>query len=197
MYLIQEILVSEDVVHKQFQCDVSVCKGACCYKGDWGAPLEQQEIDIISAHLKDIKPFLTAASQDLLERDGFHAYYKGMDSEGTVCHDDGACVFMTTKEGIAQCGIEQASRAGALDYLKPISCHLYPIRVKKIEGVGFEALNYSEWDICRPALASGQRNRTSLTAFAKDAIIRAYGEDFYEALWHASQQPDPNAEPSD
>jgi len=141
VYLIQEILVSTDVVEKDFACDVSVCKGACCYKGDWGAPLENHEVTVIQDLLHKILPFLPERSQKLLTSQPFHMYYAAMESEGTLCHEDGACVFMDTVDGIAQCGIERAYRKGAIDYLKPISCHLYPIRVKKIEGVGFEALN--------------------------------------------------------
>ena len=187
VYLIEEILVSDDVIEKEFCCDVQKCKGACCYEGDWGAPLEPKELDIIEERLDVIKEFLEDRSLAFLKENSWHSYFAEMESEGTALHSDGSCVFMITDNaGIAQCGIELAHRAGRIDYRKPVSCHLYPIRIKKIGGLHFEALNYSEWDICKPALAAGQRKGLPLYEFAENAIKRVYGEAFYTAIEHAA-----------
>lgn len=183
MIIIQDKLISEDLVEEYFHCNLAACKGACCWEGDWGAPLDKEELKIVDNILDKIKPYLSEESRQLLEEKGPYTFFPEMEKEGTTLHEDGSCVFLTRdKNGIAQCGIEQAYNAGDISYRKPISCHLYPIRVKKNEEVGFEALNYDWWHICSPACELGKKMKIPLYQFAKEAIIRAYGHDFYAEL---------------
>lgn len=183
MILIEEILISDDIINDYFLCNLSACKGACCWEGDWGAPLEKNEIDILNGIIEVIKPYLPDRSLELLEASGPTAYYEELEKEGTNLHQDGSCVFLAYDQlGIAKCGIEQAYRDGKIDYRKPISCHLYPIRVSKNKDIGFEAMNYDRWEICSAACDLGEKKKVPLYQFAREAIERAYGKDFYEEL---------------
>lgn len=188
MLIIQDKLISLDVIEEQFLCNLNACKGACCWEGDYGAPLEESEIRTLVEVYEDVKPFLDAKSIQQIEEVGLYSYYKDTKEHGTSLMSDGACVFMTRdKLGIAKCGIEQAYRAGKTDFYKPISCHLYPIRVNKKEDVNFEALNYDRWEICSAACELGKKEQLPVYKFLKEAIIRKYGESFYEELAAAAE----------
>jgi len=183
MIIIDEILISDAVVDTHFLCNLTACKGACCWEGDFGAPLEVAEMKTLESIYKDIKPFLAKEGIEVLENKGLFTYFEEPKEHGTTLLDNGACAYLTKdKSGIAQCGIEQAYRAGATDFYKPISCHLYPIRVNKDEGKAFEALNYDEWDICSAACSLGKKKQLPLYKFVKEALIRKYGADFYDQL---------------
>jgi Protein of unknown function (DUF3109) len=183
MLIIQEILVSDDVIKQHFLCNLSACKGACCWEGDFGAPLEDTEKEILDKEYEAIKPFLSEAGKAAIAQEGKYTWYEEPKEFGTPLIQKAACAYMTYNElGIAQCGIEQAHKAGATHLLKPISCHLYPIRVNKDEDLGFEALNYDRWDICKAACSLGKKEKLPLYRFVKNAIIRKYGADFYEEL---------------
>lgn len=188
MLIIQDKLISLDVIEEQFLCNLNACKGACCWEGDYGAPLEESEIRTLVEVYEDVKPFLDAKSIQQIEEVGLYSYYKDTKEHGTSLMSDGACVFMTRdKLGIAKCGIEQAYRAGKTDFYKPISCHLYPIRVNKKEDVNFEALNYDRWEICSAACELGKKEQLPVYKFLKEAIVRKYGESFYEELAAAAE----------
>jgi len=181
MIVIDNILISDDILEEYFMCQVSLCKGACCWDGDYGAPLKKKEIEKITEILDKITPYLSEKSKDRLEKASFHEPYSVTAFEGTALHDDGSCVFMTRdKSGIAQCGFELAHNDGITDFKKPISCHLYPIRVKEQSGI--ETVNYDRWDICSAACSAGKKQKLPLFQFSKDALIRKYGEEFFEAL---------------
>ncbi|MEM1325039.1 MAG: DUF3109 family protein [Bacteroidota bacterium] len=183
MLVIEDKFVSLDVIEQQFLCNLSACKGACCWKGDSGAPLEKEELAMLDEIDEKIRPFLLPESVKRIDQKGGYVYYEDFEEWGTNLMDDGACVYMTYDEsGIAKCGIEQAHKAGAIDFYKPISCHLYPIRIRKNPGVNFEALNYEQWDICSAACELGKKHKLPVYRFVKDAIIRKYGVDFYEEL---------------
>lgn len=191
MIVIGDILVSDAVVDTHFVCELNACKGACCWEGDWGAPLEEAERETLEHIYPDVAPFLSEAGKAIIARDGTSTYFEGMGGYGTPLLADGACAYLTRNAaGISLCGIEQAWRAGAIDYQKPISCHLYPIRVKSRPEVGFEALNYDEWDICSAACSHGEKQQVRLFEFAKAALVRKYGEAFYEELVAAAEQED-------
>ncbi len=183
MIIVQDILISDEVVEEQFLCNLSACKGACCWEGDAGAPLEQAELHILEDIFEQIKPFLSARGIEEIEKQG-KFYYDPEDHEpATMLIDGGPCAYMTYNElGHAQCGIEKAWKAGATTFRKPISCQLYPIRVEKNEDSGFEALNYNRWDICKPACTAGKAAKLPVYQFLKEPIIRKYGEEFYEEL---------------
>lgn len=183
MILVQEKLVSNDVLDEQFVCNLEACKGACCWEGDMGAPLEKAELAILERIYAEVKPFLSPAGIAAIEKHGLYDTFGEEQEYGTTLIDGGPCAYMLLDEtGTAQCGIEKAWKAGKTDFRKPISCHLYPIRVAKNEEVGFEALNYDQWNICSAACSKGRELKVPVYVFLKEAIIRKYGEAFYEEL---------------
>lgn len=188
MIVVQDKLVSDDVVSEQFVCNLSACKGACCWEGDSGAPLEKAELAELDAIFEQVMPYLSPAGIAAIEAQGKYVWYEEAQEWGTTLVDNGPCAYMTLDTlGVAQCGIERAWRDGVVDFRKPISCQLYPIRVEKNEQVGFEALNYDRWDICSAACEKGKKEQVPVYVFLKDAIIRKYGVDFYEELDGAAQ----------
>jgi len=188
MIIIQEKIVHEDILKEQFLCNLNACKGACCWEGDYGAPLTKEEIGTLERVYDDVKPFLTEEGKTVIADKGIFAYYKGMKDYGTTLLPNGACAFLTkNEEGIALCGIEQAYRAGKTDFYKPISCHLYPIRAEENRNNGMEILDYDRWDICSAACTLGKKEELPVYKFLKAAIVRKYGEDFYEELDAAAE----------
>lgn len=183
MIIVQDKLVSDELVEEHFICNLTACKGACCWEGDSGAPLEAAELPVLDSIFEQVKPFLSPAGIQAIEEQGAYKWFEEAEEWGTPLVQNGPCAYMTLNAaGMAQCGIEQAHRAGVIDFKKPVSCHLYPIRVEKNEDVGFEALNYHRWDICSAACTLGEKERVPVYRFLKDAIIRKYGEAFYEEL---------------
>ena len=181
MIIIQDKLISDELVEEQFICNLSKCKGACCWEGDWGAPLADEELEILNNIYADVRPFLTEDGKNKIDTEGGYQFFKGMDQFGTQLLPDGRCAYLVIEpNGIAQCGIEKAWKAGVTDFQKPISCHLYPIRVSKTTG--FEAINYDRWDICAAGCQLGVEQQMPVYKFLKEPLIRAYGEDFYEEL---------------
>jgi len=188
MLIIQDKFVSLDIVEKQFLCNLNACKGACCWEGDSGAPLEMEELKILDQIYESVSPYLSGESIARIEAEGGYKYYKDFEEYGTNLLDNGACVYMTKDEnGFAKCGIEQAHRDGKIDFYKPISCHLYPIRITEEKSTNFEALNYDKWDICSAACELGKKEQLPIYQFVKEAIIRKYGKEFYEELEAAAQ----------
>jgi len=192
MVIIQNKLISEDIFKVQFLCNLKACKGACCWEGDYGAPLEQVEMDTLDKIYEDIKPFLQGTSIQQIEREGKYVYFEEAKEFGTTLLDNGACVYMTFQNGIAKCGIEEAYRAGVTDFKKPISCHLYPIRVSRNETNGFESLEYDEWEICKAACALGEKEQLPMYQFLREAIERKYGTEFYKELEAAGNYLSPS-----
>ncbi len=183
MIIVQDKLVSDDVVEQQFICNLSACKGACCWEGDYGAPIEEEEKPILDAIFEQVKPFLRPEGIAAVEAQGKYTFYNGMGDYGTPLIDGRDCAYLTYDVlGIAKCGIEMAWRAGATDFQKPISCHLYPIRVEKFAALGSEALNYDRWEICSAACTLGEKEQVPVYVFLKDAIVRRFGVEFYEEL---------------
>lgn len=183
MLIIEDFLISDDITSEAFLCNLNACKGACCWEGDYGAPLEATELPILEHIYKDIQSFLTHEGRRAIEKQGVYEYNEDSDDFATPLINGGACAYMTRdKNGIAQCGIEQAYRAGITDFQKPISCHLYPIRVTPRGEYQFEMLNYDRWEICSAACDLGKQQQLPVYRFVKDALIRKYGAAFYEAL---------------
>lgn len=192
MLIIQDKFVSLDLIEEQFLCNLNACKGACCWEGDSGAPLEEEELVVLDQIFEQIRPFLRSECIEKIEREGGYKYYETFEEYGTNLMPNGACVYMTYDElGVAKCGIEQAYRAGEVDFYKPISCHLYPVRVNKNKKANFEALNYERWEICQAACTLGKEKQLPIYKFIKSAIIRKYGEDFYEELEAAAENLNP------
>jgi len=180
MIVIDNILVSDAVVDEAFVCDLTACKGACCVLGDEGATVTNEEIKIIENSLDKIKPYMTSEGIAEIEKNGI-AYQKSEDQMGLNCVDKKACVFVNyDKNGVALCGIENAYNAKKIDWKKPLSCHLYPIRIDKYKA--YDAVNYYEWKICKAACALGNKLKVKVYQFLKEPLIRAFGEEFYTQL---------------
>ncbi|TAE52117.1 MAG: DUF3109 family protein [Bacteroidetes bacterium] len=181
-----DVLVSADLRDEMFACDLARCKGACCVEGDLGAPLDKEELPVLKEIYPKIKPFLRPEGIRAIEEQGTHVRdFTGGYSTPLVQGKE--CAYVTfTPQGIALCGIEQAQQQGVVEFRKPISCHLYPIRIKKYKD--FDALNYDEWDICSPACSKGSRDGTPVYVFLKEALIRKYGEEFYYKLDQIAQE---------
>ena len=177
---IQDKVVSIDLFEKKFVCDLTACKGACCIEGDSGAPLTFEEVSMMEDDLEKIKPFMRPEGIEAVEETG--VFYMDWDNEPvSTLVNDKECAFVTFDDkGIALCAIEQAHKAGVTEFKKPISCHLYPIRVKKYND--FTALNYNEWNICKSACACGDKLDVKVYKFLKEPIVRAFGEEFFTEL---------------
>ena len=183
---IGKILVSSDLLEKQFVCDLNACKGACCVEGDDGAPINQDEIDLLEEHLDAVKPYMNQAGIDVVDEQGVF-YMDRFNEPVTSLVNDKDCAFVTLdNNGITKCGIEQAHREGKIPFNKPISCHLYPIRVSKFST--FESLNYDRWSICDPACSLGEQLQVPVYKFLKEPIIRAYGHSFFTELENVDEQ---------
>lgn len=191
MIEIDGVLISSEITSQKFVCNLNACKGACCWEGDFGAPVSDNEIDQINENLPLILNQLSDKSKEKIGKDGPLEYYEDEETWGTSLHDDGACVFLTKDElGISKCGIEESYNKGESTFKKPISCHLYPIRVINYEEQKFESWNYDEWDICSAACALGEELKVPVYQFLKDAITRYKGEEFYNRLDHAANHLD-------
>lgn len=179
MISIGKTIISNEIIKKQFSCNLSACHGACCVLGDSGAPLEEEEISIIEDSLDDIKPFMTEEGILAVRLTGVFDY----DDDGefvTTLVDGKECAFVYYENNIAFCAIEKAYREGKIKYIKPISCHLYPIRISKYSE--FEAVNYHKWDICDLALVKGKKEQIAVYEFLKEPLIRKYGAKWYQQL---------------
>ena len=185
---IDGVLISEEIIQNNFVCDLNSCKGACCWEGDYGAPVEKNEEASILSNLENIKTYLSEKSINEIEVHGAFDDYDNNRKRGTRLHKDGSCVFLTTDEdGIAKCGIEKAYQDQKSTVNKPISCHLYPIRIVKDPHTQFESWYYDKWDICSAACKLGNKLNIPIYQFVKNAIIRYKGNDFYERLHDAAQ----------
>ena len=180
MIEVGSVLIHEDVVKENFVCNLKKCRGACCLEGDSGAPLDAAELDTLNEIYPKIKPFLTAKGIATIEKHGTYV----TDFEGdytTPCVDvNKECAYVIWENGITKCGIEKAFEQGAINWIKPISCHLYPIRITKYPE--FDVLNYDRWSICSPACSFGDELKVHVHEFLKTPLIRKYGEDWYKEL---------------
>ena len=180
MILVQDTVVSDDIAKKMFVCNLEKCKGACCVEGDLGAPLEKEELKVLDSILPQVTPYLSSKSSKEIQKQG--AWVKDYDDDySTPTIDNKECVYAFYDENkILKCGIEQAYLDGKIDFKKPISCHLYPIRLKQYND--FIAVNYSEWSICADACVLGEKLGVPLYMFLKEPLIRKFGLDWYNEL---------------
>ncbi|MDY3339123.1 DUF3109 family protein [Riemerella anatipestifer] len=186
MIQIEDKLISEDLFSEEFVCNLNKCKGACCIEGDAGAPLEQSEVNILEDIYPKIKSYLRPEGIKAIEEQGTSVE----DFEGdlvTPLIDNRDCAYVIFDEnGITKCGIEKAYEEGVIDWQKPISCHLYPIRITEYST--FTAFNYHEWKICSDACALGKELKVPVYKFLKTPLIRKYGEGFYQTLTEAAEE---------
>lgn len=180
MFQLGKTIVSEEIIEKDFVCNLSACKGACCIDGDAGAPLELAETKIMQEIYPKVKPFLRQVGIDAIEAQGTFIINDYGEFE-TPLIDDADCAYVIFDDkGTALCALEEAYNQGATDWKKPVSCHLYPIRVKEYSE--FSAINYERWDICDPACLLGKELQVPIYKFVKEALIRKFGEDWYLEL---------------
>ena len=179
-------IVSTDIFSEQFTCDLNKCKGACCVKGNGGAPLNEKEVDKIQNNIEKIKPYMSKSGIETVTREGVY-YLDEEDTPATKLIDKKECCFVYFDEDeIAKCSIETAYKAGDINFNKPESCHLYPIRTKEFNE--FTAINYETWDICSPACSLGKSLKVPVYQFLKEPIIRVFGSSFFEELTKVDQE---------
>ncbi len=180
MFIIDNILGDESITSTHFLCDLNKCKGACCtVKGGQGAPVLDSEVDEVNNSIKAASVYLSDRSKAIIHE---HGAVEGTEGDFTTrCIDDHDCVFVYYEKGsdIAKCAIEKAYFEGALSFRKPISCHLFPVRVADFNG---PYLYYDEFPECKPALDNGKKQNVKIHQSVKEALIRAYSEEWYERL---------------
>lgn len=173
-------IVSDDILTECFACDIARCKGECCVDGNSGAPLEMEEADILEEEYENYKPYMTPEGIESVERQGFMV----VDCDGdytTPLVDDAECAYSYRENGITLCAIEKAFREGKCSFRKPISCHLYPIRLISLSN-GTTGLNYHRWNVCSSACENGRKLGIPVYKSLREPIIRRFGEEFYKAL---------------
>ncbi|MCE7061372.1 DUF3109 family protein [Dyadobacter sp. CY343] len=180
MILIDHTCISDDIEDQLFVCDLEKCKGACCVEGDSGAPLDDAEVAILDEIYPMVEPYLSEEGKKAIAEQGTST--KDFDGDFVTPIIDGReCAYaIYDQRGILKCGIEAAYLDGKIGYKKPISCHLYPIRVTKYDE--FHALNYDRWSICSPACDLGKQLGVPVYQFLKEPLIRAYGPEWYGEL---------------
>ena len=185
MFQLNKTIISEEILEKEFVCNLSACKGACCVDGDAGAPLTQEETQILVDIYPKVKPFLRPEGIQAIEEQG--AFVIGTDGEYETTLIEGKdCAYVIFDGQTALCGIEQAYNEGIVDWKKPVSCHLYPIRVKEYSD--FAAVNYHKWHICSDACSLGKELQVPVYKFVKEALVRKFGEQWYEELEKVAEE---------
>ena len=185
MIVVDNILVSDEVLEKKFVCDLNKCKGGCCEEGDAGAPLDNEELDIILDLYEKVKPYLTEAAIREIERKGKYVYNREFGwVTPTLGSDKEICVYGKRDEnGIIRCAFEQAYYDGVITWKKPISCHLFPVIVNKGKHGDYQRVNYEPREkLCNPACAFGKKLEVKVFEFLKEPLIRKFGEEFYNNL---------------
>ncbi len=181
MISIDKTLISEDVLEKRFVCDLNACKGACCVAGDSGAPLDKDELSVLDSVLEKVKPYMVKKGIRAVEKFGTYVVDSDGDYTTTLVSEGAECAFVYFDENkIAKCAIEKAYYDGVIDWKKPISCHLYPIRISPYKG--YDAVNYSTWDVCKPACECGKKLDVPVYKFLKEPLIRKYGKEWFKQL---------------
>ncbi len=180
MFQLGKTIVSENIIDKDFVCNLSACKGACCVDGDAGAPLEKEETKILEDIYPKVKPFLRQEGIDVIEKEGTWITSDFGELETPLINDADCAYVIFDENKTALCAIEEAYNQGIIDWKKPVSCHLYPIRVRDYSE--FSAVNYHKWEICDDACSLGKELQVPVYKFVKQALVRKFGEDWYAEL---------------
>jgi hypothetical protein len=179
---INEVLVRKEILEIPFTCDLKACKGACCtMESELGAPVKPEEIDVIKEILPIVKEYISQVQAEAIEEDGFYEIKENELLLKSINNRD--CVFAYYDNGIAKCSIEKAYFDGKIKFRKPISCHLFPIRVSDFGG---DVLRYEKFVECAPALEKGKEENKTIAEFCEDSLIRLYGEEWYNKLMNNS-----------
>lgn len=180
MFQIEKTLVSEELIKRQFVCDLEACKGVCCVAGDAGAPLDKDELNIIEEIYPKVKPFLREEGVKAIEEQGLYTTNEDGEYETTLINGADCAYVIFDDKKTALCAFEEAYNQGVTDFKKPISCHLYPVRIR--DYTDFCAVNYDYWPICDAACALGGKLQVPVYKFLKQSLIRKFGESWYEEL---------------
>jgi hypothetical protein len=186
MKIIGQTLVSDDLKQTYFTCNLSACQGDCCVEGDAGAPLEESEISILEDYIEEVKPHMNPEGLKVVEKYGVFDY----DADGdyvTPLVNDRQCAFVYRENGINFCSIEKTFLQGKIKFQKPVSCHLYPVRLSKVGE--FTAVNYHKWNICAPAFIYGKSQGLPLYQYLKAPLIRKFGKNWFEELEKEMEKP--------
>jgi hypothetical protein len=180
MLQIKDTIVALDVIEENFLCALPACKGECCIEGDSGAPLETEEVKILEEILPAVWNDLSPAAQQVIQQQG--VAYRDTDGEMVTSIVNGKdCVFTCYDEaGVCKCAIEKACKEKRIDFYKPISCHLYPVRIQRYRD--FRAVNYHRWRVCKAAVALGNKTGLKVYQFLKEPLIRKFGQEWYDEL---------------
>lgn len=179
MIIIDDVIISDDVVREKFHCNLHACFGNCCVEGDEGAPLEENEISEMEDYLDKVKPYMTVEGKKVVEKYGVFDY--GMTGEYvTPLVNDRECAFAFFENNITFCAFERAFTNREIDFRKPLSCHLYPIRISKYKG--YDGVNYHRWHLCEPAKIMGNEKGMPVFKFLREPLIRKYGVAWYQKL---------------
>ncbi|MHC1733466.1 MAG: DUF3109 family protein [Bacteroidales bacterium] len=185
MLQIDDTIVSLALIEKKFSCDLAACKGSCCRYGDTGAPLTALEAAELERIRPELLPFLRPEGIRAIEKLGTSV----TDIEGelvTPLIRNEECAYTIMEDDVYKCGIETAFNVGAVNFRKPLSCHLFPVRVKQYSS--FRAVNYEEWSICKPGVACGVKQNSELFRYLREPLLRAFGEEWYDKLqWAAGE----------
>jgi hypothetical protein len=180
MIRIEDTLISLDLIERFFHCDLTQCKGECCVEGEAGAPLEKEEFDTLHEILPAVWDDLSPEAQAVINKQGVGYIDRENDIVTSIVNGKN-CVFTCyDADGICKCAIEKACYEGRTNFIKPVSCHLYPVRVTKYKD--YKAVNYHRWKVCRAAEISGGQKRIPVYRFLREPLIRMFGEEWYDAL---------------
>lgn len=177
--IVEDSIVSDDLALACFCCDLQQCHGACCVEGDSGAPLDEEELATLESIFPKVRPYMAEAGIAVVEQQGV-AVRDAEGSLGTPLVAGRECAYAIEENGLTLCAIEKAYRDGVIEYQKPVSCHLYPVRVEDFGE--FRAVNYHRWDVCRCAVQKGRETGVPLYQYLKEPLIRRFGEAWYEEL---------------
>lgn len=178
------ILVT-DILTEHFLCDIARCKGMCCVEGNAGAPLEEEELGILEDEYENFRTYMTPEGRAAVASQGL--YVRDADGDWTTpLVGEADCAYAFHEGGVTMCAIERAWREGQTPFMKPVSCHLYPIRVRRFSD-GSEGLNYHRWDVCAAACANGRAHGVRIYEALKAPLIRRFGEEFYNDLCEAAR----------
>jgi len=180
MIVVENTIISDDIAENHFVCDLNKCKGACCVEGDLGAPLQEEELAKIDKIFKKVEPYLSKEGKEAIERQGKYVFDEDKEFSTPTVNGKECAYAVYDENGILKCSFEQAYNDKKTNFKKPISCHLYPVRITRYDD--YDAINYDRWDICNPACNLGKHLKVPLYKFVKDALIRKYGKEWYNKL---------------
>ncbi|MBL6647654.1 MAG: DUF3109 family protein [Flavobacteriaceae bacterium] len=180
MFRIGKTLVSEEILENNFHCNIEKCKGACCVEGIAGAPLQEQEANLLAKNFDKISKYISPRAKKIVKNNGAYVTLKDGKIE-TPLVESKACVYVHYESnGTLSCGIEKAYKKNEIEFNKPISCHLYPVRVKEYSE--FTAVNYHKWSICFDACSLGNELKKPVYEFVKEALIKKFGNEWFLEL---------------